>query len=108
MNALTKVIVADLMAILFSAGVNYIIYFKILLAGSFRLTRQKFVWIGAGWLMLYWYLLFYLLVCIKQYVCPAEFYDRSIQVLAFVGLYIEMSITGVIAVSAVSRRKLSP
>lgn len=104
MTSLIKVILVDLAEILLSIGANYLFYFKFLLAKNLNLLGGKFVWAAACWLMLFWYLLFYVLYCMKQYVCLNEFYELQIQIFVFAGLYISMIITSVIAISALNSR----
>ena len=104
MTSLIKVILVVLAEILLSIGANYLFYFKFLLAKNLNLQGRKFAWAGACWLMLFWDLLFYVLYCMKQYVCPNEFYELQIQIFAYAGLYISMILTSVIAISALKSR----
>lgn len=104
MNAVIKVIFVDLFEIFLSMGMNYVFYSKILFLKKMNLTPRIFVWTGAIWMMLFWYLLFYFLYCVKQYICPKEFYDLTIQIFAYAGLYLSMIITAVLAISALQNR----
>jgi hypothetical protein len=103
MNAIIKVTSISILEILFSIGINYFYFFKIFLGTKLRFTRYDFLVVGA-WSLLYWYCLFYLIYCIKQYVCPNEFYDLPIQIIVFGGTGISMIITWVIGVSAMKSR----
>jgi hypothetical protein len=103
MTAIVKTALVAVAEVFLSVGVNYFYFFKIFLGMNLDLTGHKGAW-SMNWAAAYFLFLFYILFCLKKYICPDEFYDRSIQIIAYAGLYLSMIATIAIGLYAMKSR----
>jgi hypothetical protein len=103
MNPILKVILIEVTQVLFTIVVNYLYFYKIFLGKKLDLTGYKGGW-AVGGAVTQFLLLFYILFCLKQYIFHNEFYDRTIQIIAFSGLYLSMITIFAIGLRAMKSR----
>jgi hypothetical protein len=99
MSSVIKVVSVVTAEVFISIVASYFYYFKIYLGKKLNLSAHRDFWV-MGWPTLYFIFLLLILICFKKYICPYDFYERTVQIIVYVGLNLSIVITGVIGYMA--------